>query len=83
MERRHIYSVDSEGNKREYDVILTFHNDNNDKDYVVYTNNQTDENGKLKIYSSIYNPATDEMLGNPETREEWEQIIKLLNDVFK
>lgn len=83
MEKRHIYSVDTEGNKREYEVILTFHNDNNEKDYVVYTNNEKDDEGKLKVYSAIYDPTKDEILGTPETREEWQQIIQLLNDVFK
>ena len=47
-----------EGVDVEFDVILTFHNENNGKDYIVYTDNSQDEFGKLRIYSSIYNPDT-------------------------
>ena len=83
MDRRHIYGKDDDGNQLVYDVILTFHNDNNNQDYVVYTNNETDDDGKLKIYSSVYDPITDELLGNPKTQEEWNQIYKLLDEVFK
>lgn len=83
MDIRHITGKDSNGNELVYDVILTFHNDNNNKDYILYTNNELDENGKLKIFSSVYNPNTEQLLGNPETREEWEQIFKLLDEIFK
>lgn len=83
MNLRHIYGTDPNGNKLTYDVILTFHNDNNNKDYVVYTNNETDEEGKLKIFSSIYDPKTEVLLGNPVTKEEWQHIIDLLDEVFK
>ena len=83
MDIRHITGKDGNGNELVYDVILTFHNDNNNKDYILYTNNELDENGKLKIFSSVYNPNTEQLLGNPETREEWEQIFKLLDEIFK
>ena len=55
MDKRHIYGKDEHGNELVYDVILTFHNDNNNQDYIVYTNNEVDSKGKLKVYSSIYN----------------------------
>ena len=83
MDKRHIKGLDKDGNEVVYDVILTFHNDDNDKDYIVYTNNEIDEENKLKIYSSVYNPTTDELLGNPETKEEWDRIFSLLDEVFK
>ena len=83
MNIRHIFGTDENGNKLTYDVILTFHNDNNNKDYVIYTNNETDDEEKLKIFSSVYNPKTNELLGNPVTKEEWQQISSLLDEVFK
>ncbi len=79
MEKRRI--TDENGNV--YDVILTFHNDSTNKDYIVYTNNEFDNEDKLKIYSSIYEPKTEQLLGNPETKEEWNEIYKLLDEVFK
>ena len=83
MERRHITGIDEFGNEITYDIILTFHNDKNSKDYIVYTDNSTDKYGKLKIYSSVYDPHTEKLLGNPETRDEWDQIFNLLDEVFK
>lgn len=79
MERRTI--IDE--NEKVYDVILTFHNDNTNKDYIVYTNNEIDDERKLKIYASIYDPKTEKLLGNPTTKEEWDTIYNLLDEVFK
>ena len=77
-----ISTVLADGTKKEYDVILTFKNDNNGKDYVAYTDNTYDNDNKLRIYAAIYNPDTLEFLGEPETTEEWNEIYKLLDKVL-
>lgn len=82
MNDKKIYTINKEGKTIEFDVILTFKNEDNGKDYVVYTDNSKDENNKLRIYSSIYNPNTLEFLGVPETREEWEKIYNLLDNIL-
>lgn len=82
MERKHIYETLDDGTKKSYDVILTFHNDNNDKDYIVYTDNVYDEYNKLKIYASIYNSYDNSFLGHPSTVEEWDVINNLLKEVL-
>lgn len=82
MERKHIYETLDDGTKKSYDVILTFHNDNNDKDYIVYTDNVYDEYNKLKIYASIYNSYYNSFIGHPNTDEEWDVINNLLKEVL-
>lgn len=82
QDKKNIYTVNKEGKTVEFDVILTFKNEDNGKNYVVYTDNSRDETNKLRIYSSIYNPDTLTFLGSPETKEEWEQIYKLLDKVL-
>ena len=82
MERKHIYETLDDGTKKSYDVILTFHNDNNDKDYIVYTDNVYDEYDKLKIYASIYNSYDNSFIGHPNTDEEWDVINNLLKEVL-
>ena len=77
-----ISTVLKNGEKKEYDVILTFMNDKNNKDYVVYTDNEIDSENKLRIYASIYNPLTNEFIGVPESKEEWYDIYKLLDEVI-
>ena len=83
MERKHIYETLDDGTKKSYDVILTFHNDDNNKDYIVYTDNTYDEYDKLKIYASIYNSYDNTFLGHPNTDEEWDVINKLLQEVLE
>ena len=34
------------------------------------------------IYASIYNPLTLEFLGDPKTKEEWDEIYRLLDKVI-
>ena len=82
MEKRKIFTVSKNGIKKSYEVILTFKNEKNGKDYVVYTDNMYDEENKLKIYAALYNPLTNEFLGNVENKEEWKDIIKLLDNVL-
>ena len=77
-----ISTVLMNGEKKEYDVILTFKNDKNNKYYVVYTDNEIDSENKLRIYASIYNPLTNEFIGVPESKEEWYDIYKLLDEVI-
>ena len=71
-----------DGTKKEYDVILTFKNDTNNKDYIAYTDNTYDKEDKIRIYAAVYNPDTLEFLGEPETQEEWAEIYKLLDKVL-
>ena len=68
------------GVEKEYDVILTFHSNTYNKDYVVYTDNEYDANNKLKVYAAIYDPNADEpFIGYPESQEEWNEISRTIN----
>lgn len=80
-ERTKIYGTLGDGTKTEYDVIITFKNDDNKKDYIVYTDNTTDENGKLKMYVAIYNPYENKIVGKPETDDEWKMIYGIIDDL--
>ena len=71
-----------DGTKIEYDVILTFKSEKSNKDYVVYTDNKIDNQNKLKIYAAVYDPLTNEFLDVPESREEWNEIYKVLDNVL-
>ena len=82
IDERKIFTVLENGMKKSYDVILTFKNERNGKDYIVYTDNTYDEDNKLRIYAALYNPLTNEFLGYVENKEEWRDIIKLLDNVL-
>ena len=78
-----IYTTDKNGEQKAFDVILTFKNENNQKDYVVYTDNSYDEENKLRIFAAIYNPLTNEFIEEVKEQEEWNEIYKLLDNVFE
>ncbi len=82
MDKKKIFTILENGEKKEYDVILTFKNEKNEKDYVVYTDNTYDDDNKLKIYAAFYNPLTTEFLGYVEDKEEWKEIIQILDNVL-
>lgn len=78
-----IFTVTKDGERKSYDVILTFKNEENGKDYVVYTDNSYDNENKLKIYAATYNPLNNEFIATVESKEEWVEIAKLLDKVFE
>ena len=82
MNKKTITTTFADGHKQEYDVILTFKNENNNKDYVVYTNNKYDENNKLMIFAAEYDPDTLEFIASPSSKEEWDEIHKLLEKIL-
>ena len=82
MKNKKISTTLSNGQKQEYDVIFTFKNEKTEKNYIVYTDNSIDEYNKLRIYASIYDPLTLKFLSNPETKEEWDEIYKLLDKIL-
>ena len=77
-----IFSINKNGEKIDYTVILTFKNETNQKDYVVYTDNEYDEENKLKIYAAIYNPLNNEFIKDVEEQKDWDEIYRLLDKVL-
>lgn len=63
-----INAITGDGRIKEYDAILTYHSEEYNKHYVVYTENEYNENDELIIHISSYN------LTNPET------IVKSIED---
>lgn len=51
-----INAIDNNGNLKEYDVILTYHSDEYNKDYVVYTDNIYNDKDEFQIYFNEYDP---------------------------
>ncbi len=50
-----INAIDESGKLKEYDVILTYHSDEYNKDYIVYTDNIYNSNNELQVYINEYN----------------------------
>ena len=83
-EHNSIHLTDENGNRKEYQVVLTFETEENDNFYVVYTDGQIDEDGYQKTYAGIYdNSNGKEVLLPIQTEAEWMLIEKLLEKIDK
>ncbi len=74
--------VNDEGKEVECEVLFTFESEETKKNYIVYTDNTTDEEGNTKVYASIYNPNDAETKLLPiETEKEWKIIETILEEI--
>ena len=74
--------VNDEGKEVECEVLFTFESEETKKNYIVYTDNSTDEEGNTKVYASIYNPNEAETKLLPiETDKEWKIIETILEEI--
>lgn len=74
--------LDENGKKIECTVLFTFDMEKTGKNYIIYTDNTTDESGQIRTYASTYTPDTEESdLGPIETEEEWKMIEGILSSL--
>ncbi len=66
-----------DGIEEEYDVLFTTHDEKNNRDYIVYTDNKINEDGDANIYLGRY--QDNEIL--PITEEEKEKLEKVVSIV--
>ena len=83
-EKMSVKVIDEKGNEIECEVLFTFESDETGKNYIVYTDNTTDEVGNTKVYASIYNPDEENLkLTAIETEKEWKIIETILDELQK
>ncbi len=77
---------DKNGRKIICEVIATYHDDETNKDYIVYTDKTLDENKKLKLYYSLYKQIDNNIklidIKDSEDKKIGLQLIKeIINDI--
>lgn len=73
---------DDAGNEVECEVLFTFESTETKKNYIVYTDDTTDDEGNTKVYASTYNPEETELKLSPiETEKEWKIIETVLSEL--
>ena len=78
-----IYTKLQNGEKLEYDVVLTFLNNENKKYYVIYTDNSIDQFSKIRFYVAVYDPKLpNPYIGEPNSQEEWLNINNVLTKII-
>ena len=75
-------ALNKDGVEVDCEVLFTFESDETKKNYMVYTDNTTDENGIVRVYASIYNPDQPESDLIPiESEAEWKIIETILEEI--
>lgn len=78
-----IKAKDINGNIKEYDVILTYHSDEFNKDYIVYTDNIYNDNNELQIYINEYNDDNPIIISKKiDNEEEYNKIKTEINSIL-
>lgn len=84
MERLVIHSKDDDGREILLEVIATYHDDELNKDFIIYTDKIYDEKGKLKVYYALYEKQDDNIkLIKTETNEERKVGLMLIKEIMK
>ncbi len=78
-EKNTIKVTNDKGESIVCDILFTFDSEETGKSYIVYTDNSKDENGKVRVYASIYKPDDPKTkLEDIKTEKEWKIIDTIL-----
>ena len=78
-EKNTIKLTNEKGEEVVCDILFTFDSEETKKSYIVYTDNTKDEQGKVRVYASIYNPDDPKTkLEHIKTDKEWKVIDTIL-----
>jgi uncharacterized protein YrzB (UPF0473 family) len=73
-----------DGSKEEVEVLLGFKFNDNNKEYVIYTKNEVDENGNVTIYiSNVTRDGNNAALSTVSDDNEWTRIKNVLRELSK
>lgn len=71
--------IDKNGKEIIFEILFTFESDETHKNYMVYTDNTTDEEGNIRVYASVFIPDAEPLELLPvETEREWKIIETIL-----
>ena len=74
--------IDKDGKEIEFEVLFTFESDETKKNYMVYTDNSTDEEGNVRVYARVFKPDAEPLELLPvETEREWKIIETILDSI--
>ena len=73
------FKIIEDGKTITCDVVMTFTDDNNGINYIIYTDGTADEDGDLEIYASRYIVNDNDYILSPiENDYEWDLIDNML-----
>lgn len=83
MDNKNIFTVlDEKGKEVTCEVLFTFDSEETKKNYIVYTDNTTDEEGNVRVYASTFEPGNENTELKPiETEREWKIVETILESI--
>ena len=79
MNNQSFYVERTDGERLRCDILFTYESHTNGKNYIIYTDNSTDETGSVNVYASIFDPSQENPSLDPiETEAEWNMIETIL-----
>ena len=82
--KRTIVVIDESGNEKEAEILSAFTIKKFNKNYILYTLNEVDENEMVKIYASeLIEKDNMYSLGAIESDEEWTAVKEVMKEVAK
>lgn len=83
MNEKNTFTVmDENGKEVTCEVLFTFDSEETKKNYIVYTDNTTDEDGNVRVYASIFDPNAENTELKPiETEREWKIVETILDSI--
>ena len=82
MDKNTFTVIDDNGKEIECEVLFTFESDETNKNYIVYTDNTTDDEGNVKVYASTFDPNAESTELKPiESEREWKIIETILESI--
>lgn len=74
--------TDNKGKTTEYEILFTFDSDETKKSYIIFTDNNYDEDGSIITYAATYDKEGEKLeLRDIETDKEWSMIESLLAQI--
>ena len=84
MEKLEFLVTDSLGKKTKCEIIATYHDNETNKDYMVYTDKTLTEDNKLKIYHTVYEQVGNSIkLIDSDDPKDKKIGLELINEVLK
>ena len=83
MKEKNTFTVmDENGKEVTCEVLFTFDSEETKKNYIVYTDNTTDEEGNVRVYASTFDPNAENTELKPiETEREWKIVETILDSI--
>ena len=78
------FKIIEDGKEIVCDIVLTFRDDNNNINYIVYTDGTKDADGELELYASRYKQIDDSFILEEIVNDyEWDLIDNMLESKYK